>query len=63
MTLFGKLRSTPRVGVRAPLPLVFCSCAKLLVMQGYAVEEGWPDMTKGHVLSRVPKWVQSQLHF
>ncbi len=24
--------------------------------------EGWPDMADGHVLSRAPKWVQSQLH-
>jgi hypothetical protein len=29
-------------------------------MRGYAEEEGWPDMANGHVLSRAPKWVQSQ---
>ncbi len=29
-------------------------------MRGFAEEEGWPDMANGHVLSRAPKWVQSQ---
>jgi hypothetical protein len=33
----------------------FCPSALLLIMQGYAEEERWPDMAKGHVLSRVPK--------
>jgi len=39
---------------------VYCSSA--VKVQGMAEEERWPDMAKGHVLSRVPKWVQSQLH-
>ncbi len=29
-------------------------------VRGFAEEEGWPDMANGHVLSRAPKWVQSQ---
>jgi hypothetical protein len=32
----------------------FCPSALLLIMKGYKEEEGWPDMAKGHVLSRVP---------
>jgi hypothetical protein len=51
-----------RVDVRAPLRLVFCPSALLLIMRRYADKEEWPDMANGHVLSRAPKWVQSQLH-
>jgi hypothetical protein len=29
-------------------------------VRGFAEEEGWPDMANGHVLSRAPKWVQTQ---
>ncbi len=40
----------------------FCPSALLLIMRRYADKEEWPDMANGHVLSRAPKWVQSQLH-
>ncbi len=45
---------------QGPLPLVFGPSAVLLLMRGYAEEEGGPDIANGHVLSRAPQWAQAQ---
>ncbi len=50
MTLFGKVHINRGWFLERRIATVF-------VLRGYAEKEGWPDMAKGRVLSRIPKWV------